>query len=423
MTADQQSKKGMVTNMNQPAKSTGSKALPFVIGIPNMGVGLLWAMNMSLIPMLVGTVTSSNLQLSILVSMGAFTGIFVQYLAGVISDRSHFKMGKRKPFIIAGALIAALFICLMPFTKSYVFMFITAFLFYFSLNFYQGPYYSLIPEVVSDRQLGLANGFSKVVSVLGSAIIFLFGPTLWEQGHYLPFLLAALLGLLSVIVTVLLVKEDPDRATPSTKLSFDFVKNPSVMKLYLSVFFIFLGYGCITPFFVKYCTTALHMSESAASTGLLLLTIVGAAFAAPVGILSDKVERRKVLLMGATIFALSLIAACFVRSTTLIYIILSIIGIGFIAIQVTIYAILAEMVPPERMGEFMGIMNLFISLSQFIANNVMGILLDRVGFGVYFPVAAAAMIVATVTIFFSRFEKYKPGNLATAPTEADFQKK
>lgn len=65
-------------------------------------------MNMSLIPMLVGTVTMSTSKLGILISMGAFTGSFVQYLAGMISDRSNFKMGKRKPFIPGGAIIAAI---------------------------------------------------------------------------------------------------------------------------------------------------------------------------------------------------------------------------------------------------------------------------------------------------------------------------
>jgi len=77
------------------------KLVPYVVGIPNLSVGLLWAMNMSLIPMLVGTVTQSNSKLGLLTGMGAFTGIFVQYLAGMISDRSNFKMGKRKPFIFA----------------------------------------------------------------------------------------------------------------------------------------------------------------------------------------------------------------------------------------------------------------------------------------------------------------------------------
>lgn len=384
------------------------KYLPYIIGLPNMGVGLLWAMNMVLIPVLVSTVTKSNFQLGVLTSMGAFTGIFVQYLAGLLSDRSHFKMGKRKPFMIIGIVFSAAFICILPFTKSYAFMFITAFLFYFSLNFYQGPYYSLIPETVSDKQLGLANGFSKVVSVLGSAIIFVAGPQLWNSQHYLPFLIAAVLGLLTVAVTVCLVKENPDNAQSPAKLSFDFLKRPSVMKLYAAVFFIFLSYGCITPYFVKYCTGTLRLSSGNASIALLLLTITGAIFAAPIGILSDKTDRRTVLLLGTVIFTISMFAAVFARNVLSLYVLMSFIGIGFIAIQITIYSILAEIVPPERMGEFMGVLNLFISLSQFIANIVMGILLDHIGFSCFFPIATAAMLVAFFIVLFSRFEKYQP---------------
>lgn len=393
------------------------KSLPFIIGIPNMGVGLLWAMNMSLIPMLVGTVTNSNFQLSLLIAMGSFTGIFVQYLAGILSDRSHFKMGKRKPFILAGSIAAAVFVCIMPFAKSYLLMFIIAFVFYFSLNFYQGPYYSLIPEQVSDKQLGLANGFSKIVSVLGSAVIFVAGPTLWNRAQYLPFFFAAFLSLASVLVTALLIKEDTEKATTPTKFSFDFLKNKSAMKLFISVFFLFFGYGCITPFFVKYCTTVLKVSSENASTGLLILTIAGALFAAPMGILSDKIERRRVLMLGTLIFAAGMAVAALVKTILSLYIVLGIIGIGFIAIQVTIYAILAEIVPPERMGEYMGIMNLFVSLSQFIASLTMGAILDFIGWRFFFPIASAIMFLAFIIILFSRFEKYKPQNIANESAE------
>jgi Na+/melibiose symporter-like transporter len=137
------------------------KFVPYVIGVPNMGVGLLWAMNMVLIPMLAGTIAKNNSQLAILVSMGAFTGIFVQYLAGIISDRSNFKMGRRKPFIIIGAVVSAFFMCLMPFTKSYLLLFITAFLFYFSLNFYQGHIIHLFRKLLKTASLGLQMVFRR----------------------------------------------------------------------------------------------------------------------------------------------------------------------------------------------------------------------------------------------------------------------
>lgn len=383
------------------------KLTPYVIGLPNMGVGLLWAMNMVLIPILAGTITDNNSQLAILVSMGAFTGIFVQYLAGIISDRSKFKMGKRKPFIIMGSLISAVFMCIMPFSKSYAVLFITAFIFYFSLNFYQGPYYSLIPEVVEENQLGLANGFSKVISVIGSGIIFIAGPILWNKSHSAPFFAAAFLGLLTVMATVFLVKENGTNSIKTKKIKFDFYKYPSVFKLFMAVFFIYLSYGCITPFFVKYCVKVLSLTEAAASTGLLLITAAGAIFAYPIGVLSDKIERRKVLLLGTAIFATALLAASFITNTGALYALLSIIGIGFIAIQVTVYSILAEIVPPERLGEFMGIINLFISLGQFLTNNIMGLVLDKVGFSYYFPISSLLMFIAVLIVGLSKYDKYK----------------
>lgn len=383
------------------------KYIPYVVGLPNMSVGILWAMNLVLIPMLAGTITQSNAQLGYLVSMGAFTGIFVQYLAGILSDRSNFKIGKRKPFILMGVIFSTIFICLMPFARSYSTLFIVAFIFYFSLNFFQGPYYSLIPEQVDENQLGLANGFSKIISVLGSGLILFTGPMLWEKSHSLPFFMAAFLGLITVLIGISLIHEKTANLNKPSKISFDFVKYPAVMKLYFCVFFVYLSYGCITPFFVKYCSVQLHFSQGTASTGLLLLTLVGAIFAYPIGVLSDRIERRKVLLIGVLIFAISLLAAVFIKNIEEMYSVLSLIGIGFIAIQITIYSILAEIVPPERLGEFMGFINLFISLAQFIANNAMGFALDKVGFSYFFPISSTLMFVAVIIIFFSRFSKYK----------------
>jgi MFS family permease len=379
--------------------------VPYVVGIPNLSVGLLWAMNMSLIPMLVGTVTDGNLKLGILTSMGSFTGIFVQYLAGIISDRSNLKMGKRKPFILCGAILAAVFVALLPLSGNYSFMFGVAFLFYFSLNFFQGPYYTLIPEVVEENQLGLANGFSKIISVLGSGIILLTGPMLWDINHVFPFLAAALLGIISVLIGTIPIKENQDKYNKPNKISIDFIKFPVVLKLFASVFFIFLSYGCITPYFVKYCVQQLHFSSGTASNGLFILTIVGALFALPAGILSDKTNRKVVLLIGTIIFTIGLGAASFVESSAAMYILLGLIGIGFICIQVTIYAILAEIVPPERLGEFMGIMNLFISASQCIATLSMGWILDLIGFKFFFPVAAVIMFIAAIVVFSSKFNK------------------
>ena len=389
------------------------KAAPYIVGIPNLGVGLLWAMNMTLIPMLVATFNVSNTKSGILISMGAFTGTFVQYLAGLLSDRSNFKMGKRKPFMLMGSIAATLFLCLMPFSNSYTMLFAFSFLFYFSLNFYQGPYYSLIPEAVDESKLGFANGFSRVISILGSGFIFITGPMLFNsksvlnKNHCLPFFVAAFLGIITVIVTVLLINEKEQiKQKKPEKFKFDFIKYKSPMMLFIVIFFVYFTSGCITPFFVKYCKAALHISESTASLSLLTLTLSGAIFAAPIGIICDKIEKRKVLLFGTIVFFLSLIAGYFIKNTVSLFAVMAVVGIGFIAIQITSYAILAEIVPEERLGEFMGIFNFFVSISQFIATNAMGFLLDTAGYSVFFPVAAAAMFIAILIVAFTKFKKW-----------------
>lgn len=388
------------------------KLSPYIIGLPNLGVGLLWAINMTLIPMLVATYNVSNSKAALLITMGSFTGIFVQYLSGLLSDRSNFKMGRRKPFMIIGSIVTTIAMCAMPFSRSYWMLFVIAFLFYFSLNFYQGPYYSLIPETVDESQLGLANGFSKVVSVLGGAFIFVIGPKLWEsssplnKNHGLAFFVSAFLGILTVVVTILLVKEKKiSKEKTQLKLAFDFYKFPSAMKLFFAIFFIYMGYGGITPFFVKYCVHNLSLSENTASFSLLLLTITGAIFAYPLGVLSDKIERKKVMLFGTIIFVVALIFGFFVVQASGLYIMMGFMGIGFIAIQVTSYSILAEVVPPERLGEFMGIFNFFISSSQFISGNLMGLLLDNIGYKVFFPLSILWLIIACVILSVSKIKK------------------
>ncbi len=391
-----------------------NKSMMYLIGLPNLGVGLLWAMNMTLIPMLVATYNVSNAKAGLLISMGAFTGIFVQYLAGLISDRSNFKMGKRKPFMIMGAIVTTIAMFAMPFAPSYSSLFVIAFIFYFSLNFYQGPYYSMIPEVVDENQLGTANGFARVISVLGGAFIFITGPILWNlksglnTNHSLAFFVAGLLGIITVLVTVFFVKERKEVIERKpTKIAFDFIKFPSALKFFAVIFFVYLGHGSLTPFFVKYCVEGLHVSENTASTSLLMLTVVGAIFALPMGMISDKISKKTIMTGGIIIYGIALLAANFTSGTIALYIVMSILGIGFVTIQVTSYAILAEIVPQERLGEFMGIFNFFVSIAQFLANNIMGNLLDAVGYKVYFPIATVYIFTAAIILVFSKLNKHK----------------
>jgi predicted MFS family arabinose efflux permease len=228
----------------------------------------------------------------------------------------------------------------------------------------------------------------------------------------LAFFIASLLAVMTVLVTIFFIKEKPGRSVgPPKKLNFDFLKYPSVIKFNLVVFFVYLGHGSLTPFFVKYCVGGLGLSENTANFSLLLLTVVGAAFAYPMGLLADKITRKRVMVLGILLYGLALLSGSFFKGSTALYVIMSIVGVGFVTIQVTSYAILAELVPPARLGEFMGIFNFFISISQFIANNTMGILLDRMGYSIFFPLAGFYVLMAALLLVTSRLQKHQDNPL------------
>ncbi len=163
----------------------------------------------------------------------------MQYIVGILSDRSNFKIGKRKPFIIIGTLGSIFTILLAPFVKEYKVMFVILTMFYIFLNVFQGAYYALIPEVVERNKIGLSNGFARVIGIIGSALIFLFGDSLWGINRYYLFILGAIISLVFVR-TLLFIKEKKIVLSPS-RFRVDFYKYKAIMKLFSFVFIVFFS--------------------------------------------------------------------------------------------------------------------------------------------------------------------------------------
>ena len=61
---------------------------PFLVSVPDIGVGVFWALSGTVAPWIIYNHTQSNFQAMLIMSMGAFTGIFMQILSGILSDRT-----------------------------------------------------------------------------------------------------------------------------------------------------------------------------------------------------------------------------------------------------------------------------------------------------------------------------------------------
>lgn len=376
---------------------------PILVALPYIGIGLAWAMNMTVIPMLAATHTNTSARIGLLVAMGALSGVWVPVLVGAVSDRTRSRLGRRRPFLIGGTALAALTLCLLPYAPSYPWLLAVATVFYVCEQALLTAAQSLISEAVEPHHLGLCNGLARVFTIVGYGLTFAGSPRLWNLRRSAPFFAAAAVQSISVLGSVGSVREDSSRYEAPPALSFDFLKYPSFVRLNVVVFFSHLAYGFLNNFVIRYCKEALGISETDSGTAMLMLVVGGAVLGYPVGRLSDRISRRTVLLAGLLIYSLALALGWFATTTAGLYVVCTVLGVGYIAVQISLYALLADVTPRSRTGEFTGIMNLFVNLPQVIGMLAMGALLDRVGYGLFFTLPLVATLCAFLVTLGSQF--------------------
>ena len=371
-------------------KNKNSKLIPLLISLPAIGLGLAWNMNSTVVPLIVATVTKSSFLLGLLVSMASFTGIFVPYISGILSDR----VGKRKPFVLIGSLAGAIFLFLLGYSSFYFEMFIFAFLFYLSMNFYQGVYYAWVPEAVEKNAIGLATGFRTTFYFIGGIIVFGSGVILFNINPALPLVVSGIVVIVTNLITIAFVKEDSNRLVKSTtKISLDFLKNKSAMKVFMTAFFLYLSYGFIMPYWIKYYEKMNGFTSNEISTALIGMTLMGLICSIFIGKLCDKYNKQLILFLSCTIWLIGFIVGAFVMNLSMLWAFTLIFGLACAMFSVVFYVLIPAVAPKDRLGEYMGINNVFLSVPQIIGNLIAGELITNNAF-LIFPCCFIFIIIA-----------------------------
>ena len=372
--------------------------IPILIALPSLGLGCVWYMGSTIITLLVERITPSASELGLLMSMASVTGLFAPYLAGVISDRTNTRMGKRKPWVLLGAIVASIFLILMGTATSYIEIFIFAFIVFLMVNFYQGAYYSWMPEAVEEDQIGIVNGWGKLFYAIGGIIIYGVGTILFNMNPMYPLIIAMLFVLVPTLIASFTVKEDPTKFAKPTKISFDFLKNQAAMKLFIATAFAMLAYGLISPYYIPYFEKTGGFSSVEVSIALMICTLAG-LLSVFFGILCDKYSKQKMVLLAFIIEIVGFAVGIFVMNNIgMLWGFAIILGCGVSIFQVSFYAMIPAIAPKGKLGEYMGINNIFLSVPQIIGNNIGGYLMGAGFLGVIFPLAIICLVVACLII-------------------------
>lgn len=351
------------------------------------------------------------------------TGLIIQPIIGHYSDHTWGRLGRRRPYFLVGALLAALSLALLPNSAGIsavippliigagMLTIMNA-----SFNVAMEPFRALIADQLPDEQQTL--GFSVQTFMIGVGAVI---------GSWLPYVLSEWFGIgentiagevpLNVLIsfyfgafmmiaavtwTIVKTKEYP----PEVQRSFqdetqevslaesknrgllvifrDIAKMPRTMKelgvvQFFSWLALFTMWVYMTPAVAQhvYGTTdpnTVEYQKAGDWVGVIfgVYNLVAMFFSLALPWIAKKTSRKMTHAVSLIFGAAGLISVFFITSPSWLVLSMTGVGIAWASILSMPYAILASSIPPAKMGVYMGIFNFFITIPQIVGSLVNG---------------------------------------------------
>jgi maltose/moltooligosaccharide transporter len=421
----------------------------FFIGLAFLSISAFWQVYDNIIPLILqNTFGLKETVTGALMAMDNVLAIFLLPLFGTLSDRVDTKLGKRTPFILGGTIVAVILTLLLAMAdrNASLPLFIgTLFCLLIAMGTYRSPAVALMPDLTPNVVRSKANAVINLMGALGAVyalimIRLLSGRTDAATGRtdYFP-LFFSIIAVMIVAVAVLLltIREnrihaqveqetadyeavhgkfipdeeeetceadesaaDPSSAAgPSAKKPMAPEVKRSMAFLLLSIFLWFTAYNAVTTAFSRYVGKVWGMQGGGYATCLLVATLAAVVSYIPIGQLSEKFGRKKMILAGIVLMSVCYFTAIFANHFAFwINILFALIGIGWASINVNSYPMVVAMSRGADIGKFTGTYYTFSMAAQIMTPVLSGFLLEHVSYRTLFPYAFAFSILALLTM-------------------------
>ncbi len=404
----------------------------FLIGFAFFSICTFWQMYDPTIQiMLKDTFHLSDTVIGIIMALDNILALFMLPLFGSLSDKTHTPIGRRMPFILGGTALAVVFTLLIPSANSsgsMIFFMIVLGGALLAMSTYRSPAVALMPDLTPKPLRSKANAIINLMGTAGGLVtlvlIKVFQPT--ATGNYFPaYLSVAIIMVVCILVLFLTIREnkvarevavyDVDETKEEVKQEGKMppdVKR-SLVFILISIVMWFFAYNAVTSAFSRYTREVWGDTTDSYSTYLMVATIVATLCFFPIGILSSKLGRKKVIIGGVAIMGAAYVAAFFFTSITpLAYVVFALVGIGWASINVNSYPMVVEMSKGSDIGKYTGIYYACSMAAQILTPILSGALFDITGsYRILFPYAAVFSAIAFVTMLFVRHGDSKPDTM------------
>jgi MFS family permease len=350
----------------------------------------------SVMPMFLLSIGASKTSLSLIEGIAESTAALVKTLSGFWSD----KIGKNKPFMLIGYGISALIIPLYSFVISPMQVLYLRFIERFGKGIRTAPRDSLIAGSVTNGDTGRSFGLQKAMDNSGAIVgpLAAFALLIFFPGNYrLIFLLAGIPAILSIFVIIFGIKEAKKNKESLFK-KFHFKDFPRKYYLFLFIIFIFtLGNSTDALLMVK--ANEVGVKVAFIPLVYLVTSIVSVSLAIPLGSLSDKIGKEKILVVGFLIYAIVYYGFGVTGSVVTIVVLFALYGLYSAATDGIQKAFISDIIDKNKQGTGLGIYNALLGITLLPASLIAGLLYDKVNSHIPFYFGAVTAVVSALLMF------------------------
>ena len=396
----------MYINNEKDKKVLGLERNIFFTGITSFLTDTTTKMIYSIMPLFLMSIGASKTEVSLIEGIAESTASVLKALSGWWSD----KIGKNKPFMVIGYGFTAILSPLFSIVTSPLQVLVIRFSERVGKGIRTAPRDSLVAGSSSDSEKGKNFGFHKAMdnsgAIVGPLLAFIILSAF--PGDYRKiFIFSALPAILGVLTIIFFVKE--------AKKSKDDLPKKITLKDFSYKYYMFLGIAFI--FTLGNSTDALLLVK-ANDIGIkalfipivyLIFNSVSVIFAVPMGILSDKFDRERIIIFGYLLY--SVIYLGFGRTTNKILVILlfALYGLYSAATDGVQKALVSDLIDKNKRGTGLGIYNALIGITLLPASLIAGVLYDKVNNSTPFYLGSAIALIAAILmlLFYKKFSIFK----------------
>ena len=323
----------------------------------------------------------------------------LKYFSGAISDRQR----KRKPWVVSGYALAAGSRLLIAAATFWPLVLAARLIDRTGKGMRSAPRDAMIADVTPKEDRGRAYGFHRALDHTGAIAGPLLAMLLLSvMGLSLrtTFYLAIIPGAIGVLMLLFLLRETPHTSTPKDHAAGVTPRSP-LFKRAIAAIALFALANSSDAFLI------LQAHAAGVSTAMLPALwaahhVIKSLFSTRAGALSDRTDRRWLLVAGWTSYAVIYLLFPFAKTLPMFIILFVAYAIPFTLAEGAERAWIADLVPVESRGKSFGIYYLANGIGVMVGSALFGLLYQRVSPHAAFFTGAALALGAVIAVLVTR---------------------